>query len=180
MGDVLSTYTIHFKGLKVGKHTFNFEINDKFFDLFEESEIKKGNLLAQVHLDKHTQMLDLKVSMKGEVEVVCDRCLENFNLPIEFDGVLFIKFGEGQPDTGEEIVFLPTEESELNLAQYLYESISLSIPYSRYHGVNNTDEKACNKEMLKKLKKLSVTTSKKDKSKENDPRWDKLKDLKLN
>jgi len=180
VGDVLGTYSIHFKGLKVGKHQFSFEVKDKFFELFEESEIKQGKLIATVNLDKHTQMLDLKVNINGYVEVLCDRCLDSFDLPIDFEGVLFIKFGEGQPDAGEEIMFLPTDESALNLAQYIYESICLSIPYQRYHGVNGTDDKACNKEMLKKLKTLSGTTQKKDKTKVIDPRWDKLKDLKLN
>ncbi len=180
MGDFLSTYSIHFKGLKVGKHQFDFEIDNRFFELFEESEIKQGKLTAGIKLEKHAQLLDLKINIKGYVEVMCDRCLENFNLPLSYKGTLLVKFGEGAPDASEEIIFLPTEESELNIAHYLYESISLSIPYQRYHGVNGTDDKACNSEMLNKLKNLSGTASKTKKTIESDPRWDKLKDLKLN
>ena len=36
MSSYLNTYSIHFKGLKVGKHSFNLEIDKRFFDEFEE------------------------------------------------------------------------------------------------------------------------------------------------
>lgn len=177
MSNQLSTYSIQFKGLKVGKHILNFELDGCFFSLFEESEIKEGKLSANVNLTKHSQLLELDVNISGYVEVVCDRCLDSFNLPIGYKGTLFVKFDQGEPDSNEEIVFLPTEESELNIAQYLYESICLSIPYQKYHGINSTKEDDCNKEMLKKIKKHTGSNKT---GKQGDPRWDKLKDLKLN
>jgi uncharacterized protein len=179
VGSNLNTYSIHFKGLKVGKHTFNFEVDNKFFETFEEGEIKQGALHVEVKLNKQSQMLDLAISINGTVEVICDRCLENLDLPISFNGALYVKFGEEKSEEGDEIIILTNDDSEINLAQYIYESICLSLPFQRYHGMKGTKSK-CNKEMISKLKSLLVNDSKKEESEETDPRWSKLKDIKLN
>ena len=175
----MNIYSVHFKGLKVGKHSFNFEIDSTFFDEFEESEIKKGNLQVEVLLNKQSLMLELAISLEGNVEVICDRCLENFDLPISFNGSLYVKFGENKAEDGDDIIFLPIDESEINIAQYLYESICLSLPIQRYHGMNGTKTK-CNKEMIKKLKSYLSNSTKKEEPEESDPRWNKLKDIELN
>ena len=108
----MNAYSIHFKGLKVGKHTFNFEVDDKFFDEFEEGEIKKGNLQVEVLLNKQSLLLDLTISFEGSVEVVCDRCLENLELPISYKGSLYVKFGEDKSEEGDDIIILPIDETE--------------------------------------------------------------------
>ncbi len=41
-------FTIPVSGLKEGHHVFEFEINNEFFDKFEESEIKEGELAAVI------------------------------------------------------------------------------------------------------------------------------------
>ncbi len=179
MSDFLNTYSIHYKGLKVGKHSFNFEVDKRFFDEFEEGEIRQGKLQVNVKLHKQSQMLDIKVSIDGFVEVVCDRCLDSFELPTSFEGTLFVKFGERDKAEDDEIIILSPDDSEVNLSQYIYESICLSLPFQRYHGVNGSKSK-CNKEMIKKLKSLLADGSKKEESTDVDPRWNKLKDIKLN
>jgi len=177
VSSILGTYSINFKGLKLGKHSFQFDVNDAFFNEFEESEIKRGYLTATVNLEKHSQMLDIRLSIEGFVEVQCDRCLEAFQLPVSYKGNLFVKIGVEDTESTEEVIFLPTEDHELNLAQYIYESICLSLPYQRYHGVNGTNADDCDREMLKKLNELKANSAQHN---EVDPRWDKLKDIKLN
>lgn len=179
MSNVLNTYSIHFKGLKVGKHTFNFEVDSKFFEAFEEGEIKQGKLNVDVKLNKQSQMLEFVISIEGLVEVTCDRCLEDFDLPVSYKGSLFVKFGGIKSEENDEIIILTNDDSEINLAQYIYESICLSLPIQRYHGMKGVKTK-CNKEMLDKLKSLSSNSTKKEESEEVDPRWSKLKDIELN
>jgi len=175
----LNTYSIHFKGLKVGKHTFNFEVDNAFFEAFEESEIKHGKLDVDVKLNKQNQMIDLNITIDGTVEVTCDRCLEEFDIPISYEGSLYVKFSETRSEEDSEIIILSTDDSEINISQYIYESICLSLPIQRYHGMKGTKSK-CNKEMLAKLKSLSVKKAKKEDNDEIDPRWSKLKDIELN
>jgi len=179
VSNILNTYSIHFKGLKVGKHAFNFEVDNTFFEAFEEGEIKQGKVNVDVKLNKQSQMLDFVISIDGLIEVTCDRCLENFDLPISYSGSLFVKFGGIKSEEDDEIIVLTNDDSEINLAQYIYESICLSLPIQRYHGMKGTKTK-CNKDMIKKLKSLLTDSPKKEETVEIDPRWSKLKDIELN
>ena len=84
----LSQYTIPFSGLKEGKHLFDFSADQRFFAGFEESEIEKGSINIQVELEKRTTYLRLKFMIKGEVELICDRCLETYLQPIESSNLI--------------------------------------------------------------------------------------------
>ncbi len=54
------SYTIPLAGLKEGRHSFDFEINEEFFEKFEESEVKEGKLVANVEIEKRSTLADLK------------------------------------------------------------------------------------------------------------------------
>lgn len=173
MGKILDKYIIHFKGLKVGKHLFDFEVNDQFFDQFPEGEIKKGLLNVSVELDRHINMLELSFNIEGEAEVLCDRCLEPLIIPLSFEGSVIVKLGEvveGDNDN-DELWVINENEHELSLSQYIYESICLSLPLQRYHGIEGTSAKGCDPTMLSRINQVEEKVIK------TDPRWDKLNEL---
>ena len=84
----LRQYSIPFRGLKEGKHQFHFDIDETFFDHFESSEINRGEVLARIDLEKHSQFLELHFYLSGTVHVKCDRCLEDFPLEIQQPDIL--------------------------------------------------------------------------------------------
>lgn len=179
MSKILDTYTIQFKSLTIGKHIFEFDVDDSFFEEFEGSEIFGGDLHVDIELNRHTNMLELDFFIDGDVIVQCDRCLDKLTLPIEFEGKLVVRISDSiqEDELNDEIWFLNSNEYEIALAQYLYESICLSLPIQRYHGVLGTSADECDKEMLSKLNELSV----REDDKENiDSRWDRLKDIMSN
>jgi uncharacterized protein len=167
-------YTIQFKGLKDGFHSFEFEASDRFFEFFENQDVQKGSLTIQVGLTKKTGMLELDIAIGGSVNVLCDRCLDSFDHPVDFRGTLYVKF-TGHPEDPEDpdVVFLSSEEHELDLARYFYESVILSLPYSKVHPDSEGNSSGCNPLMIEKLNAILA----KDK-KATDPRWDSLKGLK--
>ncbi|MDD3891915.1 MAG: DUF177 domain-containing protein, partial [Bacteroidales bacterium] len=126
----------------------------------------------------HSNMLELYFSIEGKVEVVCDRCLERFFMPISYNGDVFVKILDSIPDEekDEDEWYISSNESELDLAHYIYESICLSLPIQRFHGILGTLEEDCDKEMMERLNDLSVKDNDSQDNK-HDPRWDKLKDL---
>src|SRR3546814_12271110 len=79
----LKDFVIQFAGLKNGGHEFDFKVGDEFFDQFDYSIIKKGNLEVHMELDKRERMLVLDIAISGTVELVCDRCLDTFDYPLE-------------------------------------------------------------------------------------------------
>jgi uncharacterized metal-binding protein YceD (DUF177 family) len=169
-------FVIPFKGLKVGRHDFFFEIDDTFFDGFVDSEIKKGKVIVNVLLNKKVNMLDFDIKLSGDVWIICDRCLDEFLLPIKYNTKLFVKFGDENEEQTDEIISLSHNEFELDLAQYIYEYIHLSLPYRRIHPDDKNGNSTCNKEMLNKLNEYII----RENEKSNDPRWDDLKNIYLN
>src|SRR3546814_7423021 len=63
-------------------------------DLFDYSIIKKGNLEVHMELDKRERMLVLDIAISGTVELVCDRCLDTFDYPLETRQQQLVKMSE--------------------------------------------------------------------------------------
>lgn len=168
-------FKIAHKGLKLGKHNFDFSINDSFFEQIDYSEIKKANVHIHIDLEKNSQMMICEIELSGTVNVECDRCLDPFDLPIQYIGNLYIKYGESeQEDTDDEILIISPEEDEIDLMHLFYEYISLSIPVRHVHLLDSEGNSLCNKEMIKYLEEYIVED---EGETESDPRWDKLKEL---
>jgi len=170
-------FLIPFVGLKLGKHHFDYQINNAFFENFDYDEFQNSDIKVAVVLDKKSNMLELDFKHKGTVNVPCDLTGEDFDLPIKGKMKLIVRFGEVFNNDNEELLILPFGEFEIDIIQYIYEMIALSVPLKRVHpGVKDGSLKT---EALDKLKELQVKEEvKKEEKEENiDPRWDKLKQL---
>ena len=170
-------YLIPFVGLKLGKHHFEYQISNAFFEIFDYNEYQNSDIKVNVVLEKKSTLLELSFKHKGVVNVPCDLTSEDFDLPIKGQMKLIVSFGEEFNNENEELLILPHGEFEMDIAQYIYEMIVLSVPLRRVHpGVKDGSLKT---EALTKLNELTVKEEKEEiKEKENiDPRWDKLKQL---
>lgn len=175
-------YKIQFVGLAVGKHEFEFEVKDKFFENLDYSEIKNGNIKIDVNLLKQSSMMSLDFKVSGTVKVPCDLCTEEFDLPISGEYQLIVKVG-GNADQNEDddIITVAANEHELDLSQYIYEYIVLSLPIKRVHPLDKKGKSTCDPEMVKKVESYLTDEPGEDDSEDGtDPRWDGLKGIKLN
>lgn len=150
--DILDTYDIPWKGLPNGRHVFRFAIDDRFFGEAAESDIRGGALQADVTMDKSAAMLLLEVTIKGEVTVPCDRCLGDLRLPVNYDGVLTVRFSDLADDYDGETLWLNPAAETVPLTQYIYESIVLSLPYRKVHGTDAAGEPLCDGDMLARFR----------------------------
>jgi len=165
-------YSIPISGLKEGRRSFDFDINNEFFEKFEESEVKEGTLKALIEADKRSTHIDLAIRINGFVSILCDRCLGEFRQPVDSENRLLIKFGKVHDESDPDLITIPADENELDLKQYFYEYILLALPIQRVHPNDKNGNSTCDPGMLEKLKEHIVG----DESK-NDPRWDELKKL---
>jgi uncharacterized protein len=165
-------YSIRFKSLKTGVHHFNFFLDNRFFEHFENPECQGGAIRIDVEMEKKNHMLSVFMAFSGLARVVCDRCLEEFDLPLVFNSTLFVKFGMEGPESEADIIFLEPDEYKLDLADYFYESACLNLPFRRVHPKDDNGNDLCNKDMIEKLDKYSIRKER------TDPRWDSLKELK--
>ena len=173
----MNEYLIPFIGLKLGKHQFEFNIGKKFFDEFNFDEFESCDIKANVVLEKKSTMLEINFKHKGTVNLPCDLTGEQFDLPIKGKIKLVVQFGEEFNNDNDELLILPHGEHQIDLSQYIYEMIVLSIPQKRVHpGVKDGSLQTV---ALKKLNELQVKESEEiiKKEEEIDPRWDKLKQL---
>lgn len=136
-------YAIAYKGLKEGEYDFEFEIGDALFESYGRVEILSGECLARVHMHRTERMLEIHTSIGGSVVCPCDRCLEECRIPVEFEGDLIVKFSDEIDDYDGEVMWISPSDDEVDLTQYIYESIVLSLPYRRVHA-----EGECNADML--------------------------------
>ena len=178
--DNTKEFLIPFIGLKLGKHHFEYQINKTFFEIFDYHEFNNSDIKVNVVLEKKSTLLELSIKHKGTVNVPCDMTNEEFDLPIKGTIKLIVRFGDEFNDDNEELLIIPHGEHQLDVSQYIYEMIVLSVPSKRIHpGIKDG---TLDNEALKKLKQLSTKEPKKqnttDQKEENtDPRWDKLKQL---
>lgn len=170
-------FLIPFVGLKLGKHHFEYQVNNKFFENFEYNEFQSSDIKVSLVLDKKSTMLELDFKHKGTVNVPCDLTGEDFDLPIKGKMKLIVRFGDEFNNDNEELLILPHGEFEIDVAQYIYEMIALSVPLKRVHpGVKDGSLQT---EALNKLNELRVKEEKVENKQEEDidPRWEKLKKL---
>lgn len=181
----LKLFSIPFTSLKNGKHSFDFKIEDSFFVDFDYSPIKKAYITVDLEFNKQETMFVLDFVLKGDVELTCDRCNEEFRSPFHSNERLIFKFGEESEEQTEEIIILSRAEHEINLANHLYEFIVVGIPLIHVHPDKEDGSSGCNPETLEILKKLSISgdeATEKEKGPETiiDPRWEALKKLRDN
>ena len=171
----LKEYLIPFIGLKLGKHQFEYQVDNTFFAHFDYDEFNDASVKVSVVLEKKSTLLELDIQHKGTVNVPCDVSGEEFDLAIKGKLKLVVKFGDAFNDENEELLILPHGEFQVNVAQYIYESIVLSVPLRRIHpGVKDGSLT----EVIEKLEALAPKENKTiEQNNDIDPRWENLKKL---
>ena len=168
----LSPYLIKFSGLKEGIHLFNYEIGNKFFKNFDYYDFLDAKLFAKLELEKQSTLLNLKFSFNGEIEVQCDVSMESFDLKLQTEHAVVVKFKDDIISTDDKVIFMPAGSHSIDVSHLIYESIILAVPQKKVHpGIENGSLKS---EIVEKLEELRP---KKNFNEKTDPRWDKLKDL---
>ena len=182
-------YKVDLKNLSPGVHEYEYFLENKFFVDIDGDEVQKGKVKVNLTVKRTSMVFDMNFQLEGIVYVPCDRCLDDMELPVSTQNKLVVKFGKEYAEESEEIVIIPEEEGEINLAWFIYEFIALAIPMKHIHAPGK-----CNKAMSSKLKKHTARRADdEDEFDEeaaddivvdddaadmpSDPRWDALKGL---
>jgi uncharacterized metal-binding protein YceD (DUF177 family) len=169
----LKQFNIQFVGLKEGKHLFEYIIDNTFFEAFNYNEFFNSSIKVELDFVKKSTLFELTFTFKGTVNLPCDTTNEPFDQPIETSSYLVVNFGQEFNDENEDLLIIPHEAYQFSVAQYIYETIVLSIPTKRIHP--KVLDGTMQSEALDKLKELRIKEVKT--VEKTDPRWDKLKNL---
>ena len=179
-------YDIDIFKLESGEHHFEMEINDAFFTLFNYGLLEKGQARVDIQLQKTESMMTLDFVLKGGVELVCDRSLEPFEYPVELKERLIVKFGEEELELDDDILIITQNTQKINLAQFIYEIIGISLPMKKIHPDYLEEEEEDEFDDLSEGKLVYSSEADEQEEKESkedesvDPRWNVLKNLKNN
>jgi len=168
----LKEFNISFTGLKLGKHQFEYKIDNTFFECFQYHEFENADIKINLDFEKKHNMFNVVFNSEGVVTVACDMTNEPFDLEIKGNLPLIVRFGEEYNADNDEILIIPQNQFQLDISHLIYEMIILSLPVKRVHP--GVEDGTLQSEVLKKLEEY--------KTKEDtiDPRWEKLKELQSN
>lgn len=169
---------------------YEFLLDNLFFANIDGPEVQKGKVNVVLFVKRTPHAFELNFQTEGVVWIPCDRCLEDMEQPVNSTDKLLVKFGYKYAEEGDNLIVIPEEEGEINVAWFMYEFVALAIPMKRVHAPGK-----CNKAMAGKLNKhLRITSDEESeeiysvegetddlKNEETesqiDPRWEKLKKI---
>lgn len=167
----MKEFLINIAGLGNKIHEFRYTVGDAFFEHFGKEMVQKGNLEAIVTLDKQETFLDAGIHIRGTVELVCDRSLEPFDFPVDFEGRILFKYADQAEEISEEIIHITRDTESIDLGQLIYEFICTAIPMRKLHPKFKDESEDENIGIIYKTEEQAPEV--------NDPRWEKLKNLKF-
>ncbi|MDR0794099.1 MAG: DUF177 domain-containing protein [Chitinophagaceae bacterium] len=151
-------FDIAFVGLKPGIHTFEYSINDKFFEPYGKQDFSNCEAKIILTLEKNNSFMFLKFDIDGKVDSFCDRCgnripvqlWDEFNIVVKMiDNPDAMNEQEDDPD----VYYISHTESHLHIADWIYEFVNLSIPLQKQCGEEGGTS-LCNQEVLDKLQQM--------------------------
>lgn len=158
-------FEIAFVGLKQGIHVYEYRIEDKFFTTYGEQDFKNCLCDVKLSLDKKTNFIQLKFDIVGSIEVVCDKCGNSLNKQLWDEFNLIVKLVD-EPDLMNEteedpdIYYIGHNESQLQVADWIYEFINLSLPMQKICSEEEMGGLQCNNEALERLRKMETEARK--------------------
>ena len=162
-------FEIAWQGLKLGEHELIFDLDDKFLMWkYPETEYKQLNVQIKVTFDKQVNFFMFHFNIAGSLIVPCDRCGEEFELSLwdEFDLLVKLNDVEDEDQIEEEadVVFISRSETVLDISDWLYEFLMLSIPLQKIHPQDAKGNDTCNPDVLAFLKQSAEALEQENKN----------------
>lgn len=131
-------HILQFDALELGEHLYDFKLDNAFFGTLEKSEVLGGEVDVHARLMLREEDFDLSVSVKGTVQVVCDRCLDPMDIDVDAE--------ESDWEWDEAV-------DNVDLTWLAYELIIVNLPLVHSH-----QDGGCNPEMAALLQSHLCTS----------------------
>ncbi len=171
----MDDFTVKLGGLNTGNNTFSFEIKDSFFEAYNFSDLKYGNIDAFAKIKKTGENMSLNLVINGKInQLACDICTDKLSVNISGETDIIVKKSNEELVSTDEILYIKHNENKLNLKHLIFELIVLNFPKKIQHASDKNGNSTCNKEMIDLLAKYSQVQKR-----ASDTRWDALKKIKI-
>lgn len=142
-------YEIAFVGLKPGVHEFNYVVDDRFFEGYDAQDFRNPAATVNLKLERNNSFMILRFEIGGKADVTCDRCSNELPLQLFDEFTVTVKMVE-EPDVMNEqeedpdVFYIARGESHLDVKDWIYEFVNLSIPMQKTCEYENMDGPHCN------------------------------------
>ncbi len=184
-----TAFKLPLKSLDRGSHEFDYHIDKQFFTDMENGDVRDADLSVKLTVVYNGDVYDLNFAITGNVVLLCDRCLDDLDYPVDAGYHIMVKYGDSYNDESDTLLEIPDSDNYLNVAYMIYDTVVLAIPIKHVHPLGK-----CNRAMSAILKKHRARPDDVDADLENelideidridsedasdcepDPRWDALK-----
>ncbi|MBN2091009.1 DUF177 domain-containing protein [candidate division KSB1 bacterium] len=110
-----------------GVHEFHLEVNPSACGL-EDHEYFQSTINADITLQKFQQNFVIDVNLITQLHLVCDRCLTNFNFPINTRERLTLSYDKELAGADDEIKILDSKAYYVDLAEDVRDFLLLALP----------------------------------------------------
>lgn len=174
-----------------GTHDFEYRLGKTFFTNMESEDIHDADLRVALTVNYKGDIYELDFKVEGTVTLICDRCLDDLEYPVETSYHINVKYGDDYNDDSDDLLVIPESDNYLNVAYMIYDTVALTIPMKHVHPLGK-----CNRQMSAMLKKHRAagvsdedaaleeqlideidTMDAEEPQRTTDPRWDKLKEI---
>lgn len=143
-----TAYKVQLASLPDGHHEQDFEIDTEFFKNMENRDILSADIHVHLDLVKKDELYDCTFTVKGMLQVPCDRCLDPLDHEVNTQYHVVVKYGDNYDDGADNLLIIPYSNSFLNVAYILNDTILLTIPLRHVHPLGK-----CNRAMAAALNK---------------------------
>lgn len=181
-----SAFDVPLKKLSPGVHEFTYHLDLPFFNNMENNDVHGADLSCKLTVTYKNDIYHLDFDIKGQVILLCDRCLDNLEFPIDTQYHIMVEYGDDYNDDTDDLLVIPYSDNSLNVSYMIHDTVALAIPIKHVHPLGK-----CNRQMTAILRKHRAGGSGGDTELEdqlidemeageaqgNDPRWDALKGM---
>ena len=170
----LEQFKIDLKDQSADVARYEFSLDDSYFQAIDAPAISSGRLQTVLEVSKSGACYELRFHTDGCVRIPCDLCLDDYDQSVCTDNSLTVKLADSFSEEGD-MLTIPESEGVVDVSWYIYEFIALSLPVRRVHEPGK-----CNPAMIDVLHEHDAARSSVEPTSDAiDPRWEKLKNLKL-
>ena len=112
------SHIVALDSLELGSHVFDFQLDNTYLSEIENSELLGGEAKVEAVLNLREYDFDLRIAVKGLVQVTCDRCLDEMDVAIDAE--------ESEWEWDE-------QPKQLDLGWLAYELIIVNLPLVHSH-----------------------------------------------
>ena len=128
----LKQYIISLPTLGEGHHEYEMKADGSFFAARGNDDVKEADVTAYVDIDVRHGAYKIGITCQGWIDIPCDRCLDPMRLDVDEDYDVTVRYGE-EYDEKDDLITIPEDESDFNLAPLIADTVLLSIPLRHVH-----------------------------------------------